>query len=145
MESSKVSIEAGTVLPATTVTYYPPAYHPVEEETDPTQEAPPTWPELPERIYGAAGVVEVHRSSETFERGFLGTYQLGERQIRIASGIRPEVAYLTLYHEIVEMALSDSGLSQILDSTKKLKRIKEAVCDAVALAMLAQLKQDLGL
>lgn len=102
------------------------------------------WPPLPPSVMGPAGPVEVEVSAEIGHNGHMGVFRTAERKISIATGLKPEVAYYTLFHEVVELSLADSGLQNIICS-KKQRGLKEAVCDAVALGMLAQFKHDRGL
>lgn len=101
------------------------------------------WPALPEKIYGVGGAVDIEVSEELINSNHLGRFDGGKRLIRISAG-KPEVMWATLFHEMVEMSLWDSGVMQFFQ-TKKMHRAKEAVCDAIAQGMLAQFREDEGL
>jgi hypothetical protein len=88
---------------------------------------------------GLAGPIGVEPDDELTKNGLLGSYKNHERVIRIADELDPSLAYLVLYHEFIEAALADSGLQNLIRG-KKLKRLKEAFCDAIAVALLAEFK-----
>jgi Zn-dependent peptidase ImmA (M78 family) len=102
------------------------------------------WPLLPEATVAPGGGVKVTIVPEESIKGFMGMYTTQDRVIRIAANMSPEVSWLTYFHEVVEAHIHDSGLHNLI-VTKKQKAMKEAVCDAVALGMLAQFKHDRGL
>lgn len=107
-------------------------------------EEPQKWPNLPQFTVSTGGHIEVVRSPEVSERGFMGTYETQTRRIRVAAEMNPEVAWATFFHEVVEAAIHDSGLHNVI-ITKKQKALKEGICDAVAMGMLAQFKHENGL
>lgn len=104
------------------------------------------WPALPAMTHGPVGPVQVTVAGDGFPHVEtpMGSYMTMPRVIRVAPGMPPDVTWLTFYHEFVEMALEDSGLQNIF-RRKRYAHLKEAVCDAIALALLAQMKAEHGL
>jgi hypothetical protein len=95
--------------------------------------------EFPKEIQAAGGpiVVRVVSQDEVMPKSqhregvrFLGSFDGFERVIRVADCLDENARWTTLFHEVMEAAVWDSGLQNLLK-----KKTKEAVCDVGGLAM----------
>ena len=94
-----------------------------------TQKAATTH--TPAHVYSTHGPVEVKWRKE-LEGGALGLCHQSERYIEICSDGAPETLRVTLWHEVMELILWDSGLHYLIKGN-----VKEALCDAVGSYMAA--------
>jgi len=84
-------------------------------------------PPLPKSVHSHLGDIPVSLVDDLEEKKeALGMWEMAPRRISIHSKAAPEVQLQALYHEIVHVALMDSGVSNGL-----VKDAEEAVCDAV--------------
>lgn len=80
---------------------------------------------LPRSLWSPQGPVKVTQR-DLSDDNLLGCWEPTDRYIAIHDGACKETKWSTLFHEITEMILWDSGLHNILPHDTK-----EAVCDAV--------------
>jgi Zn-dependent peptidase ImmA (M78 family) len=94
-------------------------------------------PALPASVPSAMGAipVEIVEALKLNDEALCGRFSWQKRLIQVEQKMTREAQWYTLYHEMVHVALSDSGVAQVLD-----ERQTEAVCDALALARLEELK-----
>jgi len=100
----------------------------------------PTFPPLPQVVTLPRGPVRLEDfdapgDMETGRR--MGDYDESTRLIRVARDAEPHYRALVFYHEVVHVALQDSGLHNLLKP-----KMQEAICDAVATALLRMLHDD---
>jgi hypothetical protein len=92
----------------------------------------------PSTIKSALGPVAVRYVDEIRDSkgkkvdGVIGYFMGDMREIQVKNGLHPTQEAHTLQHEFIHLALWDSGVSQSLT-----KEQEEAVCDAVATALVA--------
>jgi len=94
------------------------------------------WPPLPRRMQGVGGPVVVKRRKGLLtedRREAWGLWDAEHRTIWIAPGLPREMQWRVLYHELMHVALSDSGLENVLPADGV-----EALCDAVASARIVE-------
>jgi spore coat protein CotH len=84
---------------------------------------------IPAFMHSSIGKIPVYRDRKTDKKldknSLMGSFTTGERVIRVHSSARSELAMSILGHETMHSILSDSGVTNVLDSKQE-----EAVCDA---------------
>ncbi len=96
------------------------------------------FPPIPRVVEGIAGPMRVDRPVNLPDREF-GLFEFETRRIVVKATLPRDVAWSTLFHEMTHAALWDSGTHHLFT-----ERQREAVCDAVAVARLAELRRSLG-
>ena len=94
------------------------------------------WPPLPRRVQCVGGPVVVKR-----QKGLLtedkcdawGLWDAEHRTIYITPRLPLEMQWRVFYHELMHVALSDSGLENVLPADGV-----EALCDAVSSARIVE-------
>jgi hypothetical protein len=111
---------------------------PVAKGAKSRRKAPPKarrLPPLPKSWWSPYGVVPVHvvpdLKSEDGEACF-GLWNPLTREISICAGMKREVAWLTLWHEVTHMDLQEIGVRITEDQI-------EAVCNAIAQARVQEM------
>lgn len=100
-----------------------------------------TLPEIPASVFTPIGQVPVELVPDLKDQDgdeCLGTWNYGERKLRLRPGQSPAALWQTLFHEKVHMWLSDSGVSTFLTDKQE-----EAICDCLSSALLAEMLNDL--
>jgi len=82
-------------------------------------------PPLPKAVWSQQGPIPVSVKSLHDEDAW-GLFHMGDRRIALHKDASRDTQYATLFHEITEVILWDSGLHNVLPAP-----LKEAVCDAV--------------
>lgn len=86
-------------------------------------------PKIPARVYSALGPIGVSYLTPKKARklGLCGRYEFTTRSIQLNPGMVLESEWVTLWHEIMHVALMDAGVSR----NALTKEQEEVVCDAV--------------
>lgn len=95
------------------------------------------WPKLPKTIHAPAGpVTVVLQDVVKNEKGeeLWGVWEGEDRTIRIDESASLRYQWHTFFHELMHVALCDSGIAHLLPDESQ-----EALCDAVATARLAEM------
>lgn len=90
---------------------------------------------LPAKVYSQLGPVPVLLDDKIHadkKEPAFGLFSGRERSIRVDSGSSPENQLATLMHEVVHLALFDSGSNNVLTNAQA-----EVVCDAVGTYLAA--------
>jgi Zn-dependent peptidase ImmA (M78 family) len=88
-------------------------------------------PPLPQEVFSVLGPVKV---VEKAMKKYLGRWNLKNRVIKVNPTQSPIQQWQTLFHEMVHMALADSGAVNHLEHD-----MAESVCDAVGTYLAAAL------
>ena len=94
------------------------------------------WPPLPRRMQGVGGPVVVKRRKALLTedgREAWGLWDAEHRTIWIAPRLPLQMQWRVFYHELMHVALSDSGLENVWPADGV-----EALCDAVASARIVE-------
>lgn len=95
------------------------------------------WPTLPKRVRCVGGPVRIRRKKGLLSddnREAWGLWDAEHRTIWISASRFPrEMQWRVLYHELMHVALSDSGLENVLP-----EKGVEALCDAVSSARIVE-------
>jgi Zn-dependent peptidase ImmA (M78 family) len=96
-----------------------------------------THPQLPRRVSAPGGPVRVMvgKGQPADDKGndCYGTWDEATRVIHIDATSSPTQQWRTLYHELTHVALSDSGIEEMLTH-----EASEAICDALATARMRE-------
>lgn len=96
-----------------------------------------TLPEIPSVVFSPIGPIPVEHVADLKDAAgdeCLGTWNYGERVIKLRPDQSHSALWQTLIHEKVHMWLSDSGVSGFLSEKQE-----EAVCDSLASAIVAEM------
>ena len=93
------------------------------------------WPKLPKAVWTARGPMPVRVVKRLAVEGdedgkefrAWGAFGTGSRVIELEADASPATQWATLFHEIVEAALWDTGVHNLMPA----EPLKEAVCDAI--------------
>lgn len=94
-------------------------------------------PRIPQSVHTSIGRVPVELVPNLKDQqgdDCLGTWNFGDRKIRLRPEQAPVTAWQTFFHEKVHMWLSDSGVSETLTVKQE-----ESICDALSTALLAEM------
>jgi hypothetical protein len=87
----------------------------------------PKWPRMPAEVYSLIGPYSV-TVGPIAEVGVFGEVNHHTRAVTIREGLPPNTMVHTLMHEIVHMALHESGAEEVMSHEQQ-----ELVCTAVGL------------
>jgi Zn-dependent peptidase ImmA (M78 family) len=90
------------------------------------------FPDLPVEVPAASGPVAVLLAPVAGE-GKMGSFDPSARTITVDSELPRHRQWWVLYHELVHVALWDSGGANLMKS-----KVQEAVCDGIATARMRE-------
>ena len=88
------------------------------------------YPLLPKTIMGPGGRVKVLMQKKVTHEDNTdcwGIWDEGTRTVKVATHALPRQQWHTFYHEVTHIAMTDSGLDDVLSN-----EVHEAICNAVA-------------
>jgi hypothetical protein len=84
-------------------------------------------PRIPRSLWSQQGPVPVTKVAELMKtKKAFGLFNFKDRYVHIDKDCGEDTQLQTLFHEMIEVALWDSGLQNVIKP-----KLKEAVCDAV--------------
>lgn len=94
-----------------------------------------SYPRLPAKVSAPGGDVTVHLLKHPTVNGIevWGSWETAKRRIEINSTNARDIQWHTLYHELMHVALTDSGAKQMFKNKEQ-----ELLCDAVATARMRE-------
>ncbi len=98
------------------------------------------WPKIPQRVRAPGGTIPVYhteglKNADNAES--LGLWHENERIIELDAHMTPENAWRVFYHELTHVALTESGLANVLLPVIHDEGI-DAICDAIATARMRE-------
>lgn len=98
------------------------------------------WPKIPSSVRAPGGRIPVTVKPKLVHpdgKECLGLWHENERELELSAEMNPSNAWRVYYHELTHVALTESGLANVLLPIINDEGI-DAICDAVATARMAE-------